>query len=86
MEVKSWKKFNENKNMKEVNAGLQRTIDMCEDIYDVEDQLTGWGLDWYQEYTFNFKNKRYSFQLIDSGKSDEPQYGNYPKVSDLKEI
>jgi len=72
--------------MKSVSDSLQKSINKCEDLYDVESELTGWGLEWYEDYTFEFKGKKYIFNLIDSGKSDEPQYGNYPEVSELKEI
>lgn len=72
--------------MKKVPLVLQEVIDRSEDIFEVEDWLTGFGLEWYQNYTFTFKGKTYSFHLIDSGKSDEPQNGNYPEVEDLYEV
>jgi len=72
-----------NKKHKDITQVL---ITECKDLYDVKDQLTGMGLNWYETYRFNFKDKNYSFMLIDSGKSDEPQYGNYPIIVNFKEI
>lgn len=41
---------------------------------------------WEQEYYFYFQDELYSFIVVDSGCSDEPQYGNYGEISDLSKI
>jgi hypothetical protein len=63
----------------------ENVIDTCEDIDEVMDELTGWGLDWYTTYTFTFKGDKYSFELVDSGKSDDPGV-NYPEIENFKKI
>ena len=72
--------------MNTIDKQLQLTINTCKDFNEVKDELTGWELNWDEEYTFKFKDKEYVFSLIDSGKSDESQNGNYPEVYGLKEI
>lgn len=41
---------------------------------------------WDREYFFYFQDELYSFYVLDSGCSDEPQYGNYGEISDLEKI
>jgi hypothetical protein len=73
--------------MRKLDTEIQSILNInCETIDDVMDELTGWGLELNVTYTLNYKNKNYSFYLVDSGVSDEPQYGNCPKVVDFKEI
>lgn len=69
--------------MTEIPEGLQELINSHTDMYEVEDELTNYGLEWYETFTFMFQNQKYSFYLIDSGKGDEPD-SNYPIVYELK--
>jgi hypothetical protein len=41
---------------------------------------------WGKEYYFYFQDDLYSFIVIDSGCSDESQYGNYGEISDLNKV
>lgn len=41
---------------------------------------------WEKEQYFYFQDELYSFYVVDSGCSDEPQYGNYGEISDLDKI
>lgn len=72
--------------MNTIDKQLQLTINTCKDFNEVKDELTGWELNQDEEYTFKFKDNEYVVSLIDSGKSDESQNGNYPEVYGLKEI
>jgi len=72
--------------MKKIEKCIQEAINERKDINGVRDELTGWGLERDVEFIFEFKGKYYIFQLVDSGKSDEPQYGTYSEIEFLKEI
>lgn len=41
---------------------------------------------WGRPYYLSFKGSVYEFSFKDSGKSDEPQNGNYPELAYLKEV
>lgn len=41
---------------------------------------------WDKEYYFYFQDELYSFIVVDSGCSDEPQYGNYGEICDLTKV
>lgn len=72
----------------EIISTIQKQIDKCKNIYEVndilEDNLYLWNIG--EIIQFTFKNKSYQFWIADSGKSDEPQNGNYPEIRDLKKI
>ncbi len=69
--------------MKQIPLVLQEVIDQCKTLYDVEQWLIAFDLEWNIDYSFYFKNIHYSFHLIDSGVPNEMNTENIPKVKDL---
>ena len=73
--------------MKTIGFFAQQSIEEeCKNIEEVEDILLDFDLDWNIIYSVKFKDKKYSFEIVDSGRSDEPQYGNTPEIKDFKEL
>jgi hypothetical protein len=69
-----------------IDKVTQRKISNCKNLDEVLDVLEFW-IDQAKigdSYEFLFWNKVYQFWVADSGKSDEPQNGNYPEIRDLK--
>ena len=69
-----------------IEIKVQYEINKCSSLDDIVDVLEDniWRWNEGDVFTFSFKGEDYEFWVADSGKSDEPQNGNYLEIRDLQ--